>query len=65
MSTLKPYVILFRANGLNQEWIRFHESITEAVENTRKAIRKEFGDHKIQMVTELSDQEFQELLKPE
>jgi hypothetical protein len=58
---LKPYVVLFRANGQNQEWVRFHESITEAVESTKEAICKEFGDHKIQLITELSDQEFEEL----
>jgi hypothetical protein len=58
---LKPYVVIFRAGGENHEWVRFYESITEAVDHTREAIKKEYGDHKIKMVTELSGQEFEEL----
>jgi hypothetical protein len=58
---LRPYVVLFRANGENHEWVRFYESITQAVEHTRQAIIKEYGDHKIQLVTELSGKEFEEL----
>lgn len=61
MPELKPYIIIFRANGQNQERIEFYENITQAVDDTRKAIKAEFGDHKIQQVVELSGEEFQEL----
>ncbi len=61
---LKPYSIQFRAAGDNHEWVRFHESITEAVDDARKAIKAEYGDHKIQAIAELSDAEFEEILKP-
>lgn len=58
---LKPYLIIFKANGEVHEWYRFHESITDCVDSVRSAIRSEYGDHKIELVTELSSQEFEEL----
>ncbi len=58
---LRPYLIIFKANGEVHEWFRFHESITECVDSVRKAIRSEYEDHKIEMITELSGAEFEEL----
>ena len=57
----RAYLIIFKAQGEVHEWFRFYESITEAVDSTRKAIRSEYGDHKIRLVEELSGQEFEEL----
>jgi hypothetical protein len=61
MKMLRAYLIIFKAQGVVHEWIRLYESITECVHYTRAAIRKEYGDHKIQLVEELSDAEFEAL----
>ncbi len=59
---LRPYLIIFKANGeIHEWWFRYYESITECVDSVRKAIKSEYEDHKIEMITELSGAEFEEL----